>query len=53
VGGLKLDGELRTRAAAVYFGVAQEHNAAIVTLHALARPLSSSAFALGRPQFEA
>lgn len=53
VGGIKLGGDLRTRAAAVCFGVAQEHHAAIVTLLALATPLSSSAFALGRPQFEA
>lgn len=53
VGGLRLGGDLRTRVAAICFGVAQEHHAAIVTLLALATPLTSSAFALGRPQFEA
>lgn len=53
VGGVRLGGDLRTRVAAICFGVAQEHHAAIVTLLALATPLTSSAFALGRPQFEA
>jgi hypothetical protein len=53
VGGVRLGGDLRTRVAAICFGVAQEHHAAIVTLLALVTPLSSSAFALGRPQFEA
>ena len=53
IGGARLRGDLRTRAAAICFGVAQEHHAALVTLLALATPLSSSAFALGRPLFEA
>jgi hypothetical protein len=53
VGGLHLGGDLRTRVVAICFGIAQDHHAAIVTLLALATPLSSSAFALVRPQFEA
>jgi hypothetical protein len=53
VGGVRLDGEIRTRAAAICFGVAQEHHAAMVTLFILKTPLCSSAFALGRPLFEA
>ena len=53
IAGTRLAGDVRTRAAAVCFGVALEHHAAIVTLLRLAMPLYSSVFALGRPLFEA
>lgn len=53
VGGVRLGGDIRTRTAAVCFGVAQEHHAAIVTLLILVQPLHASAFALARPLFEA
>lgn len=53
VGGIHLDSDIRTRTAAVCFGVAQEHHAAMVTLLILKQPMYASVFALARPLFEA
>ena len=53
VSGIRMGGNVRTRTAAVCFGVAQEHHAAMVTLVILKQPLYASAFALARPLFEA
>jgi hypothetical protein len=53
VAGVTLPGERRVRMAAICFGVAQEHHAAIVALLGAEPALPSSAFALGRPLFEA
>lgn len=53
VDGIHLGGDVRSRTAAVCFGVAQEHHAAMVTLLVLKQPLYASVFALARPLFEA
>jgi len=52
VSGRKLSGDFRTRAVAVSFGVAQEHQRGIVDLLRARTPNYSSALALLRPQFD-